>query len=118
MAHAAPLAVSHPGIEFAGVHRRRTCAPASVTLPRRERPGMDMGHRHLADPTSVSLMALDDILDRGSPGDWSDLVRLLQSEPHGPVSEKVLYLCNVHYMYGTSKLWPAIVQRLRRDAAS
>ncbi len=77
-----------------------------------------MRHRHLADPASLSLMALDDVLDRGSPSDWSDLLRLLQSQPHGLAAEKVLYLCGIHPMYGTSKLWPAIVERLRRDAAS
>ncbi len=75
-----------------------------------------MQHRHLVDGASVSLMALDDVLDRGLPSDWSDLVRVLQADPHGSLSEKVLYLCRFHAMYGTSKLWPAIIERLRRDA--
>jgi hypothetical protein len=78
---------------------------------------MHMPHRHLADPASLSLMALDDVLDRGSPGDWSALVRILRADPHGTVSEKVLHLCHAHPMYGTSKLWPAIVAKLRRNAA-
>jgi len=75
-----------------------------------------MRHRHLTDPQSTSLMALDDILDRGSPSDWHDLVRLIRRDPFGPLTEKVLHLCRSHAMYGTSLLWPAIVERLRREA--
>ncbi len=75
-----------------------------------------MRHRHLSDAHSTSLMALDDILDRGSPADWHELVRVVQRDPYGPVSEKILHLCRSHSMYGTSSLWPAIVERLRLAA--
>ena len=73
-----------------------------------------MRHRNLTDTHSISLMALDDILDRGSLSDSHELVRMLQHDPLGPVSDKILHLCRSHAMYGTSSLWPAIVERLRR----
>ena len=76
-----------------------------------------MTHRHLSDDASTSLMALDDVLERGSPDAWSALVRLVVADPFGAVAERVLTLCRAHPMYGTSQLWPAIVEQLRhRDS--
>ena len=75
-----------------------------------------MKHRHLTDDAGLSPAAIDDILDRGEPGDWTDLWRVVEADPFGRVAEDVLRLCREHAMYGTSRLWPAMIAQAREDA--
>jgi len=79
-----------------------------------------MRHRHLdvVDGTPVrqlGLAALDDLLERGDLDDWEPLAAEIGREPWGDVAERVLRLAGSHHMYGTSTLWRAWIERLRRD---
>lgn len=79
---------------------------------------MTISHRHLdvapgTPPEELPLDALDDLLDRGTFDDWGALARALQRDPHGALAERLLQLCVAHDMYGTSRLWPAFIARLR-----
>lgn len=81
---------------------------------------MTVVHRHLviAPGTSVEDMpldALDDLLDRGDLEDWRALARALRRDPRGQLAERVLQLCSAHEMYGTSRLWPTFLKRLREQ---
>ncbi len=76
-----------------------------------------MKHRHLEDDAGLSPAAIDDILDRGSPADWTALWRVVEADPFGQVASDVVRICAAHYMYGTSRLWPAMVALAREDAA-
>ncbi|MBC5800347.1 MAG: hypothetical protein GIX03_05110 [Candidatus Eremiobacteraeota bacterium] len=75
-----------------------------------------MKHRHLPDDVGLTRAAIDDILDRGSPADWTDLMRTVAQNPFGAVADDVLRVCCAHAMYGTSKLWPAAIAQLRRPS--
>jgi len=75
-------------------------------------------HRHLPDDVGLTRAAIDDILDRGSPADWTDLMRTVAQDPFGSVTDDVLRICSAHEMYGTSKLWPAAIGQLRRRGQS
>jgi len=70
-------------------------------------------HRHLTDDVGLTRAAIDDILDRGMPEDWSELMRIVAKDPFGSVAEDVLRICSAHAMYGTSRLWPAAIAQLR-----
>jgi len=75
-----------------------------------------MKHRHLADGVGLVPAAIDDILDRGDPADWTDLWRVVEADPFGRVANDVLRICEAHPMYGTSRLWPAMIAQAREDA--
>lgn len=81
----------------------------------RERRYESLKHRHLPDDVGLTRAAIDDILDRGMPPDWSELMRTVAKDPFGIVAEDVLHICSAHAMYGTSKLWPAAIAQLRRE---
>jgi DNA-binding XRE family transcriptional regulator len=75
-------------------------------------------HRHLdiGEGTPVEdlgLAVIDDLLDRGDLSDWAPLARAVAADPHGPVAESVIKLCDAHPMYGTSALWRSWIQKLR-----
>jgi DNA-binding XRE family transcriptional regulator len=77
-------------------------------------------HRHLAidpgtPPDNLPLDALDDLLERGDLDDWRALASVVRDDPHGALADRVLALCRAHPMYGTSRLWPAFIARLRAD---
>lgn len=77
-----------------------------------------MEHRHLdvaagTPPGQLGLAALDDLLDRGDLADWAPLAGALAADPHGPLSERVLHLCDSHPVYGSSRLWQAYVHAMR-----
>ncbi|MGH9187683.1 MAG: helix-turn-helix domain-containing protein [Acidimicrobiales bacterium] len=79
---------------------------------------MTLVHRHLdiapgTPPEDLPLDALDDLLDRGSFDDWRSLAGAIRCSPYGPLAERVLTLCRVHDMYGTSQLWPGFIDRVR-----
>jgi hypothetical protein len=74
-----------------------------------------MKHRHLTDDVGLTPAAIDDILDRGDPADWSELWRVIEADPFGQVAEDVLRICAAHAMYGTSRLWPAMIAQARED---
>lgn len=79
-------------------------------------------HRHLVIPphTTVDelpLDALDDLLDSGDMESWRPLAQALRRDPRGALAERVLKLCRSHDMYGTSRLWPSFIERLRRQRA-
>lgn len=61
--------------------------------------------------------AIDDLLERGDFNVWSPIARAVHADPTGPVAETVLRLCEAHPMYGTSALWRAWIERLRRPPA-
>jgi len=75
-----------------------------------------MKHRHLTDAASLEPAAIDDILDRGAPSDWTALWRAIEANPFGPLADDVLRICGAHEMYGTSRLWPAMIEQAREDA--
>ncbi len=74
-----------------------------------------MKHRHLVDDVGLTPAAIADILERGKPNDWVELRNVIESDPNGDVSETVLKLCRAYHMYGTSNLWPAYIETLRRE---
>jgi DNA-binding XRE family transcriptional regulator len=78
-------------------------------------------HRHLdiAGDTPVDqlpLDALDNLLDRGDFDDWRALTTAIHRDPNGPLADRVLALCRAHDMYGTSRLWPDFIARVRAAA--
>jgi len=75
-----------------------------------------MKHRHLRDGTGLEPAAIDDILDRGGPSDWAALWRAIDADPFGSLAADVLRICAEHRMYGTSRLWPAMIEQAREDA--
>jgi hypothetical protein len=81
-----------------------------------------MKHRHLDDADvpvhELGLAALDDLLERGDFSDWRPLVRAIAADPFGPLAEKVLHICDVHPMYGTSPLWRTWIASVRARAAA
>lgn len=83
-----------------------------------------MIHRHLDySPTTPVVdrgrAALDDLLDRGDLEEWAPLAKAVTADPAGPLASTVLEICAAHPMYGTSRLWAAWIEGLRRgeDAA-
>lgn len=74
-----------------------------------------MKHRHLKEGVGFTVAAIDDILDRGTQRDWADLLTEVQREPFGRVAEDILMLCRRHEMYGTSRLWPAMIEHVRKE---
>jgi hypothetical protein len=79
-----------------------------------------IAHRHLdiaADtpPEDLPLDALDDLLDRGDFDDWRALAAAVRRAPHGPLADRILWLCRSHPMYGTSSLWPEFIARMRGE---
>jgi transcriptional regulator with XRE-family HTH domain len=75
-------------------------------------------HRHLdialdTPPGELPLDALDDLLDRGDFDDWRMAAAAVRRDPHGELADRILWLCRTHPMYGTSKLWPEFISRLR-----
>lgn len=69
-----------------------------------------MIHRHLAypegtPPEALGDAAIDDLLDRGDLADWRPLLKAIAADPHGPLADRVLRLCELHPRYGTSPLW-------------
>jgi hypothetical protein len=82
-----------------------------------------IAHRHLdiapdTPPEELPLDALDDLLDRGDFDDWHALAAAVRADPHGRLAERVLRLCGSHTMYGTSRLWPEFIARLRGDTSA
>jgi len=75
--------------------------------------GTPLKHRHLRDGVGFTTAAIDDILDRGTQADWADLFAEVEREPYGRVAADVLRICEWHDMYGTSLLWPAMIERVR-----
>lgn len=78
-----------------------------------------MRHRHLDYPAGTSVhelgrAALDDLLNSGDLQDWAPLAAAIGADPYGELADRVLALCTAHEMYGTSRLWPAWIERLRR----
>jgi hypothetical protein len=75
-----------------------------------------MKHRHLSDDAGWSVPAIDDILDRGRPEDWAELGNEVLRAPYGEIAQRVVHICENHYMYGTSRLWAAFVALARNEA--
>ncbi|MEO6990428.1 MAG: hypothetical protein ABI346_02905 [Candidatus Baltobacteraceae bacterium] len=73
-----------------------------------------MKHRHLTEDAGFSLAAVDDIIDRGLPIHWVGLGSEILRDPSGTVSERVLYVCSNHAMFGSSALWVEFVHLARR----
>lgn len=82
-----------------------------------------LAHRHLDYEESVPLVerglaALDDVLERGDLDDWRPIAAAIRADPHGGLADAVLGLCRDHPMYGTSALWRAWIEHLRRRPAA
>jgi DNA-binding Xre family transcriptional regulator len=80
---------------------------------------MTLVHRHLDIPPStppeqLPLDALDDLLERGTFDEWRPRAAAIRRDPRGALADRVLRLCRVHPMYGTSRLWAAWIERLRQ----
>jgi len=73
------------------------------------RPGEPIQHRGLA--------ALDDVLYRGDLTDWRPLLERVRADPAGELADSILYLCDQHEMYGTSRLWRHWIEGLRAGVA-
>ncbi|HUF76669.1 MAG TPA: helix-turn-helix transcriptional regulator [Longimicrobiales bacterium] len=79
-----------------------------------------MRFRHLdygADTPVVDLgpAAIDALLERGDLHDWAPVLRAIARAPWGRTAETVLRLCDAHPMYGTSDLWRAWIEGLRKE---
>jgi hypothetical protein len=72
-----------------------------------------MKHRHLVEDAGFALPAIDDMLENGSPADWTELFREVERDPFGDVADKVLLLSGRHPTYGTSNLWREMIEVLR-----
>lgn len=75
-----------------------------------------MRHRHLVEGVGLVPAAIDDILEHGSPNDWRELWAEVERDPRGPVSAEILHICAAHEMYGTSRLWPRMIELEREDS--
>lgn len=53
-----------------------------------------MNHRHLTDPHSLSLAAIDDIIDRGRRADWAFLRDMALGDPN--VMSRIRRVCAAH----------------------
>ena len=78
-----------------------------------------MRFRHLDYPRGTPVeelgpAAIEALLERGDLGDWRPLAAAIRADPNGPLAERVLRLCEIRPMYGTSTLWRAWIERLRQ----
>ena len=94
---------------------RYTRSSGTLWICLRYNMGEAMKHRHLRDGEGLGPAAIDDILDRGGPADWAALWRAVEADPFGPLAADVLRICHAHRMYGSSRLWPAMIEQARED---
>ncbi len=66
---------------------------------------MRVRHRHILDGHEHSVEAVEDILARGSVGDWRALAGVVRAEPAGPVAQALRVVVEHVPMYGTTHLW-------------
>jgi hypothetical protein len=74
-----------------------------------------MIHRHLRPHVGYEPVAVEDILERGKPDDWARLRDVILDDPHGPVAQTVVNVCQNCYMYGTSILWTNFVRSVQAE---
>jgi hypothetical protein len=74
-----------------------------------------MRHRHLVEGIGFAPAAIDDILEHGSPEDWSKLWVEVERDPWGRVAQDIVRICAAHEMYGTSRLWPRMIELQREE---
>jgi len=75
-----------------------------------------MKHRHLVHE-DFTLLAIGDILDRGTLADWAPLLREVRRDPNGPVAARVAQAIEHHEMYGTTRAWARFLQVERSRGA-
>jgi hypothetical protein len=77
-----------------------------------------MRFRHLDYPmdtevTHLGPAAIDALLGGGDLDTWTPLLRVVASDPFGPLADTILRICDAHPMYGTSPLWRDWIGRRR-----
>ncbi len=73
-----------------------------------------MRHRHIVEGFEDSVPAVEDILDRGSVEDWRELARKVRQNPHGEAARSLRIVLANTYMYGTTAIWRAFLERVER----
>lgn len=76
-----------------------------------------MKHRHIQDDSDNSIVAIEDILDRGTINDWRKLYKKIKTDPCGAMVGKIEVVIRNHYMYGTSRLWEVLIERCIKPEA-
>lgn len=71
-----------------------------------------MEHRNL-NHQSLTLAAIDNIIERGELPDWVPLLRAIEDEPYGEVANKTLKICESHEVYGSSIVFRKFVEKQR-----
>ncbi len=64
-----------------------------------------MRHRHILEGHEQSVEAVEDVLARGSVGDWRALAAVVRAEPAGPAAQALRVVVQHVPMYGTTNLW-------------
>lgn len=77
-----------------------------------------MGFRHLeypvdAEVTRLGPAGIDALLESGDLDSWVRLLRVVASDPFGPLADTILRISDAHPMYGTSTLWRDWIARRR-----
>lgn len=73
-----------------------------------------MRHRHIVEGYEDSVAAVEDILDRGSVEDWGALARKVRENPHGEAARSLRIVLANTYIYGTTAIWRAFLERVER----
>jgi hypothetical protein len=71
-----------------------------------------MRHRHIGEGYEDTVEAVEDILARGSVGDWRDLAAAVSADPRGGTARSLRVVLDHVPMYGTTILWRWFLEEL------
>jgi hypothetical protein len=71
-----------------------------------------MRHRHLTHET-LTLAALDDLLENGTLADWRPVLARVRHEPFGEVAGRIESLLGVRDYEETGALWRSFLVKVR-----
>jgi len=76
-----------------------------------------MRHRHIREGFEESIVAVEDILTRGSVDDWRELASRVREDPKGASAQALRAVVENVYMYGTTVIWRNFLKRLERGSS-
>lgn len=72
-----------------------------------------MRHRHIKNGFEDTVVAVEDVLARGTMADWRELAARIQRDPTGPAARSLQIVLDNVPMYGTTVIWRDFVERLK-----
>lgn len=74
-----------------------------------------MQHRHIKEGYEDTIEAVEDVLERGSVGDWRELASKIKRDPYGAEAQAVDVVLDHRHIYGTGAMWKMFLRKCRME---